>query len=354
MVASLCWIFFFVPFILLVDSVQLGNPAAIPQICSKSMLSFGKYETSQISSNITYVPRIYTQNFLAYSSIDDLLLFIEPKHQIHIYDAQTVQLIVNISTTDVIIATSCTSLISESPHELYFIYANHSLTNIITLRVCQVRFNIYRLDFDQNYCIEPIILQYDQPNLRIYGFTIKRDHAGTTKSLLFVSTQIGLIYTIFDTKTGVLQDTPLVLNETSNEGSVVLSSSGSIYFASKQEHLIYELRVTNDFHLTYGNVTKGKAIKSPYGLITDECHHLYIATRSTILIMYTQESVTIRSVFSKASDLPITLERLNATTYVYATINQKSKKSQPYWMFNFLYFTEPEKHLPPTRHPGRK
>lgn len=58
-----------------------------------------------------------------------------------------------------------------------------------------------------------------------------------------------------------------------------------------------------------------------------------------ILIMYTQESATIRSVFSKASDLPITLERLNATTYVYATINKNVKKLQPVWMFNFLYFT---------------
>ncbi|CAF1225320.1 unnamed protein product [Adineta ricciae] len=350
---SCCWILFFVQFILLVDSIQWANPAAIPQICSKlqSMLSFGKYQTSQISSNITYVPRLYAQNFLAYSSIDDFLLFIEPKHQIHIYDAQHVQLIVTISTIDVIIATSCTSLISESPHELFFIYANHSSTNIIALRVCQVRFDIDRRDFTQNYCIQPITLQYDQPNLRVYGFTIKRDHAGTNKSLVFISAEIGLIYSIFDTKTGILLSEPLVLNETLNEGSVVLSSSNSIYYASKQEHLIYELRITNDFRLTYGNVTKGKAIKSPFGLIADECHHLYIATRSMILIMYTQESATIRSVFSKASDLPITLERINATTYVYATINKNAKKTQPYWMFNFLYFTEPEKNLPPTRHP---
>jgi hypothetical protein len=65
----------------------------------------------------------------------------------------------------------------------------------------------------------------------------------------------------------------------------------------------------------------------------------YIATRSMILIMYTQESATIRSVFSKASDLPIALERLNATTYVYATINKNARKAQPFWMFNFLYFT---------------
>ncbi|CAF3690181.1 unnamed protein product, partial [Adineta steineri] len=317
------------------------------------MLSYGKYQTSQLSSNITYVPRIYAQNFLAYSSMDDLLIFIEPKHQIHVYSAQTIQLIVNISTTDVVIASSCQSLISESPHELFFIYINHSLTNLIGLRVCQVQFNIYKLNFIPNYCIELIKLQYDQPNLRLYGFTIKRDHAGTDKSLLFISTEIGIIYAIFETRTGVLSNEPLILNETLNEGSIVLSASNSIYYASKQEHLIYELRITRDFHLYYGNITKTNAIKSPFGLVADECNHLYIATRSMILIMYAQASVTIRSVFSKASDLPITLERLNATTYVYATIKRHSTKSRPYWMFNFLYFIgkKPEKNLPATRHP---
>ncbi|CAF1127167.1 unnamed protein product [Adineta steineri] len=317
------------------------------------MLSYGKYQTSQLSSNITYVPRIYAQNFLAYSSMDDLLIFIEPKHQIHVYSAQTIQLIVNISTTDVVIASSCQSLISESPHELFFIYMNHSLTNLIGLRVCQVQFNIYKLNFIPNYCIELIKLQYDQPNLRLYGFTIKRDHAGTDKSLLFISTEIGIIYAIFETRTGVLSNEPLILNETLNEGSIVLSASNSIYYASKQEHLIYELRITRDFHLYYGNITKTNAIKSPFGLVADECNHLYIATRSMILIMYAQASVTIRSVFSKASDLPITLERLNATTYVYATIKRHSTKSRPYWMFNFLYFIgkKPEKNLPATRHP---
>lgn len=238
------------------------------------MLSFGKYETYQISSNITYVPRVYAQNFLAYSSIDDLLLFIEPKHQIHVYDAQSVQLIVNISTTDVITAASCTSLISESPHELFFIYANHSSSNLIALRVCQVRFDSHLSSFEQSYCIEPVKLQYDHPNLRIYGFTIKRDHAGTKKSLLFVSTEIGVIYAVFDTSTGALVREPAVLNATLNEGSVVLSSSNSIYYASKQEHLIYELRVSNDFHLSYGRVTRSKSIKSPFGLVADECHHL--------------------------------------------------------------------------------
>ena len=46
------------------------------------MLSYGKYQTTQISSNITYVSRIYAQNFLTYSLIDDLLIFIEPKQKI--------------------------------------------------------------------------------------------------------------------------------------------------------------------------------------------------------------------------------------------------------------------------------
>lgn len=57
-----------------------------------------------------------------------------------------------------------------------------------------------------------------------------------------------------------------------------------------------------------------------------------------ILVMFVQTHSTIRSVFSKASDLPITLERLNSTTYVYATIRKQSGKISQ-WMFNFLYFT---------------
>jgi hypothetical protein len=59
-----------------------------------------------------------------------------------------------------------------------------------------------------------------------------------------------------------------------------------------------------------------------------------------ILIMFVQTRSTIRSVFSIASDLPITLERLNSTTYVYPTIRkQSSGKNVSQWMFNFLYFT---------------
>ena len=68
----------------------------------------------------------------------------------------------------------------------------------------------------------------------------------------------------------------------------------------------------------------------------------YIATRSMILIMYVQNRATIRSVFSKASDLPITLERLNSTTYVYATVRKHGIRTKPFWMFNFLYFTGKE------------
>ncbi len=58
-----------------------------------------------------------------------------------------------------------------------------------------------------------------------------------------------------------------------------------------------------------------------------------------ILIMSVQNSLTIRSVFSKASDLPITLERLNSTTYVYVTMKRNPGKMPSYWMFNFLYFS---------------
>jgi hypothetical protein len=238
------------------------------------MLSYGKYHTTQISSNITYTSRIYTQNFLAYSSIDDLLLFIEPKNQINVYNARTIQLLVNISTTDVVIATSTTSLLTDSLHDLYFIYETNSKTNIISLRVCQVRFNMLNLNFDNNHCIETITLQYDQTDLRINGFTIKRNHAGTKKSLIFISTDIGIIYSIFDTYTGSLIGEATIMNETLNEGSIALSSSGSIYYASKQDHLIYELHIARDFRLRYGKIIKTNAIKYPFGLITDECNHL--------------------------------------------------------------------------------
>jgi len=242
------------------------------------MLSYGKYQTSQISSNITYTSRIYAQNFLAYSSIDDLLLFIEPKHQINVYNARTTQLIINISTTDVVIALSTTSLFADFRNDLFFIYETNSKTdsgaNLISLRVCQVRFNMFNLNFENNHCIETITLQYDQTDLRINGFTIKRDHAGTKKSILFISTDIGIIYSIFDTYTGSLIGESTIMNETLNEGSIVLSSSGSIYYASKQEHLIYELQVSRDFRLRYGNIIKANAIKYPFGLITDECNHL--------------------------------------------------------------------------------
>jgi hypothetical protein len=238
------------------------------------MLSYGKYQTSQISSNITYASRIYPQNFLAYSSIDDLLIFVEPKHQIYVYNAQTIQLLVNFSTTDVVIATSTTSLFSDSHHDLFFIYETTSKTNLISLRVCQVQFNMFKFNFEDNYCIEKIIIQYDQSDLRIHGFTIKRNHAETKKSLLFISTAIGLIYTIFDTRTGSLIGESTIMNETLNEGSIVLSSSGSIYYASTQEHLIYELNIARDFRLYYGKIIKTNAIKYPFGLITDECNHL--------------------------------------------------------------------------------
>ena len=238
------------------------------------MLSYGKYQTSQISSNISYASRIFTPNFLAYSSIDDLLLFIEPKHQINVYNAQTVQLLINISTIDVVMATSTTSLFTDNRKDLYFIYQTNTETNLISLRVCQVNFNMLKLNFDNNLCIETIIIQYDQPNLRIHGLTIKRNHGGTKKSLIFISSDVGLIYAVFDTFTGLLINESKIMNETLNEGSIVLSSSGAIYYASKQEHLIYELHITRDFRLRYGNIIKTNAIKYPFGLITDECNHL--------------------------------------------------------------------------------
>lgn len=238
------------------------------------MLSFGRYQTSQISSNVTYTPRFYAQNFLAYSSIDDLLIFIEPKQQIHVYNAQTIQLIVNLTTNNIVIATSTISLTSDARHDLYFLYQTPTETNLISFRLCQVRFNMLQMNFDDQFCLESIIIQFDQPNLRVNGFTIKRNHAGTKKSLLFISTDLGLIYTVFDTHLGSIVGESTIMNETLNDGSIVLSSSNVLYYASKQEDSIYEIHIQRDFRLRYGKIIRAKPIRYPFGLITDECNHL--------------------------------------------------------------------------------
>lgn len=65
----------------------------------------------------------------------------------------------------------------------------------------------------------------------------------------------------------------------------------------------------------------------------------YIATKSMILVMYVPTYTTIRSIFSKPSDLPITMERINATTYAYATMKRTYGKNSSMWMFNFLSFS---------------
>jgi len=238
------------------------------------MLSYGKYQTYQISSNVTYVSRVYAQNFLAYSSLEDILIFIEPKHQLHVYNAQTIRLIISIITPNIVYATSCISLSTNDRHDLFFVYETHLQPNIVSIRVCQIQFDIFNLNFQENKCIETLNIRCDIPDIRINGFTIKRDHIGTNKSLLFISTDIGLIYTIFDTNTGSLIREPIVLNDTLNEGSVVVTSSGIIYYANKQEHTIHEIYVTRDFRIRYGKIIKSNAIKSPFGLITDECNHL--------------------------------------------------------------------------------
>ena len=238
------------------------------------MLSYGKYRTIQIPTNISYISPAQGPNFLAYSSMDDLLLFVEPKHHINVYNAQTVQLLVTLNTTDVVVATSCSSLLSDSRYDLFFLHETNSEINLISLHVCQVHFNRYKLDFEDDLCIETVRSQYGKSDLRITGFTIKRNHAATKNSLLFISTAIGLIYAIFDTKTGALIGQATVMNETLNEGSIAVAPSGSIYYASRQENLVYEIHVANDFHLHYGKTIRTNAIKTPFGLITDECNHL--------------------------------------------------------------------------------
>jgi hypothetical protein len=57
-----------------------------------------------------------------------------------------------------------------------------------------------------------------------------------------------------------------------------------------------------------------------------------------ILVMFIEKYTTIRSVFLKASDLPISIERLNSTTYVYATVKKYPGTVSAIWMFNFLSF----------------
>ena len=238
------------------------------------MLSYGKYQTYQMSSNITYVSRVYTQNFLAYSPLDDVLIFVEPKHQLHVYNAQTVRLIVNLTATNVVYAASLPSLTADNLHELFFVSESRSPRKRILLRVCQVRFDRLKLNFEEKKCIQTLSINYNKTDIRINGFTIKRDHAGSKRSLLFISTDIGLIYSIFDTTTGSLIRQSTVLNDTLHEGSVVVTSSGIVYYANKQEHTIHEIHITPEFRIRYGKIIKSKAIKSPFGLITDECDHL--------------------------------------------------------------------------------
>jgi hypothetical protein len=238
------------------------------------MLSYGKYHTYQISSNITYVSRVYAQNFLAYSPLNDILIFIEPKHQLHVYNAQTVRLIVNLTTTNVVYATSCISLLTNDQYDLFFVYESRLKSNLVSIRVCQMHFDMIKLKFEDKKCIATLFIRCDKPDIRINGFTIKLNHAETTKSLLFISTDIGIIYAIFNTNTGSLIREPIILNETLNEGSIVVTSSDIIYYANKQEHTIHEIHITRDFRIRYGKIIKSNAIKSPYGLITDECNHL--------------------------------------------------------------------------------
>lgn len=96
----------------------------------------------------------------------------------------------------------------------------------------------------------------------------------TNKSLLFISTDIGIVYTVFDMKNATLFREPVVLNDTLNEGSVVVTSSGIVYYANKQENTIHEIYISRDFRTRYGKIIKSNAIKSPFGLISDECNHL--------------------------------------------------------------------------------
>ncbi|CAF0863217.1 unnamed protein product [Adineta ricciae] len=340
--SSLHFIIFLTGICLIVDSAKPVNPSSSRQMCMKiqSMLSLGKHHTYQISSNLTYVPRNYAQNFLAYSPIDDLLIFLEPKYQLHVYSAQAVHLIGRIPTANIVYASSCISITTGDRYDLCFIYESRIKPNVISIRVCEVRFNTTKLQFEDKKCIDSTI-RSDRTNIRINGFTIKRDHFGTKRSLLFVSTNFGLVYTIFDLRTGITIRKPIVLNDTLTEGSVVLTSAGVVYYANKEEHTIHEIHVTRDFRIRYGKIIKSNAIKSPFGLITDECNHLFISTKTMVLVMYMQTYTTIRSIFSRPSEYPITIERINSSTYIYPTVKKLPGKAPAKWLFNIFSFADP-------------
>jgi hypothetical protein len=238
------------------------------------MLSFGKYQTTQISTNIAFSSRAHTQNFLAYSPADDLLIFIEPKYQIYVYTAQSVRLIANFPNSDILIGSSTNSLVIPEQHDLFFIYEAPISGKSMALRVCQVRYRRVDVNFENQTCIGTVTIPQNRSHIRINGFAIKRNHFGSNRSLLFITSDVGLIYTIFDTNAGTILRQPLLMNDTSNEGSVAVSTSGTVYYAHREGHIIYELIVTRDFRVRYGKMIKSNAIKYPYGLITDECNHL--------------------------------------------------------------------------------
>lgn len=238
------------------------------------MLSFAKYKTVDFSSNVAYMSRLYKQNFHAYSSINDILIMIEPKYQLHVYNAQTVHLVANLTTPDIIYVASCTSLSTHDKRGLFFIYESRSLPNILSLRVCEMNFNKIKSSFHDKICIETLKLHSGTKDIHVNGFTMKLNHAGTQKSILFITTNIGLIYAIFNTYSGTLVHEPVLLNETLNEGNVVITSSSVVYYADIQEQTIFELRITPDFRMRYGKIIKSNAIRIPFGLLADECNHL--------------------------------------------------------------------------------
>ncbi|CAF1313216.1 unnamed protein product, partial [Didymodactylos carnosus] len=252
------------------------NDTSVKNMCSKmqSMLSYGKYQTSQMSSNITYVKRDYPHNFLAYSPDNDIIVFVEPNYIVHVYNSKSMLLLANISTNEIVIAGSCvsfttiTTTTSPLTTALFFIYQEHKKL-VYTLSVCQVNFDVIQLIFTKVYCIESLKINIVR-DIKITGFTIKKDHQyveGKAKSLMFISSDIGIIYFIFDSNSGLLHREPMFMNETLNEGNIVVSSSGSIFYANMHDHIIYELFVTKEFRIKYGKIVKSNAIKYPFGLI---------------------------------------------------------------------------------------
>lgn len=238
------------------------------------MLSYGRYHTYQSSSNITYASQFDAQRFLTYSPNDNILIFIEQKHQVHVFDVKSHKPMVTIPMDNILISLSAPSIFLRDRHELYFLYESLGNSRFVELSFCNVHFNFVQLIFENRTCTQSLKIPYKTSSFVVYGIAIHRDTIQSKISILFISSNIGLIYTVFDLHTSKLIRSPIIMRETSTVGNVVVAKSGNIYLADKQGNTIYQMMITRNFRLRYGKVIKSNAIKDPFSLITDECNQM--------------------------------------------------------------------------------